>query len=60
MYGLLTPAFRRLRETVGDGTAPVDQGALDLALAKPGPMIGAGIGLVGVLLILWLMVLKPF
>ncbi|MET0772594.1 MAG: DUF2269 family protein [Candidatus Limnocylindrales bacterium] len=60
MYGLLTPAFKRLRETVGDGSAPVDQGALDRALAAPGPMMGAGIGLVGVLLILWLMVLKPF
>ena len=60
MYGLLTPAFKRLRETVGDGSAPVDQTALDGALAAPGPMIGAGIGLVGVLLILWLMVLKPF
>jgi Predicted integral membrane protein (DUF2269) len=59
MYGLLTPAFKRLRETVGDGSAPVDQGALDRALAAPGPMMGAGIGLVGVLLILWLMVLKP-
>jgi Predicted integral membrane protein (DUF2269) len=60
MYGLLTPGFKRLRETVGDGSAPVDQTALDGALAAPGPMIGAGIGLVGVLLILWLMVLKPF
>jgi hypothetical protein len=60
MYGLLTPGFKTLRETVGDDSTPVDQGALDLALAKPGPIIGAGIGLVGVLIILWLMVLKPF
>ena len=60
MYAMLTPAFKRLRETVGDGSAPVDQAALDRALAAPGPMIGAGIGLLGVLLILWLMVLKPF
>ena len=60
MYGFLSPAFRRLRETVGDGTAPVDQGTLDRALAAPGPMIGAGIGFLGILLILWLMVLKPF
>jgi hypothetical protein len=60
MYGLLTPAFRRLRETVGDGSAPVDQAALDRELAAPGPMIGAGLGLAGTFVILWLMVLKPF
>jgi hypothetical protein len=60
MYGMLTPSFKRLRQTVGDGSAPVDQGALDRELAAPGPMIGTGLGLVGVLVILWLMVLKPF
>lgn len=60
MYAMLTPAFKRLRETVGDGSAPVDQGALDKALAAPGPMVAAGLGLVGIVLILWLMVLKPF
>jgi hypothetical protein len=60
MYGMLTPAFKRLRQTVGDGSAPVDQGALDQALAAPGPMIGAGLGLLGIVVILWLMVLKPF
>jgi hypothetical protein len=60
MYGMLSPTFRRLRETVGDGSAPVDQEALDRALASPAPMIGAGLGLLGVLVILWLMVLKPF
>jgi hypothetical protein len=60
MYGFMTPAIKRLRQTVGDGSTPVDQAALDQALAAPGPMIGAGIGLLGTLLILWLMVLKPF
>jgi hypothetical protein len=60
MYSMLTPAFKRLRQTVGDGSAPVDQGALDQALAAPGPMIGAGLGLLGIVVILWLMVLKPF
>lgn len=60
MYGLLRPSFKRLRATVGDGSAPVDQPALDAALAAPGPMIGAGIGLLVTLVILWLMVLKPF
>jgi hypothetical protein len=60
MYGFLAPAFIRLRQLVGDGTAPVDQAALDAALAAPGPMIGSGVGLLGTLLIVWLMVLKPF
>jgi hypothetical protein len=60
MYGFMTPAFVRLRRLVGDGSTTVDQGELDEALAAPGPMIGAGIGLVGTLVILWLMVLKPF
>lgn len=60
MYGFVTPAFGRLRQTVGDGSTPVDQEALDQALAQPGGMIAAGIGLLGIIVILWLMVLKPF
>lgn len=60
MYGFLAPAFGRLRQAVGDGSTPVDQQALDQALAQPGGMIGAGIGLLGTIVILWLMVLKPF
>jgi hypothetical protein len=60
MYGMLTPAFMRLRMALGDGSAPVDQVALDRALEAPGAMAGVGIGLVGTLVIVWLMVLKPF
>lgn len=60
MYGMLMPAFKRLRQTVGDGSAPVDQAALDQALAARGPMMGAWLGLLGIVIILWLMVLKPF
>lgn len=60
MYGFLTPAFGRLRQLVGDGSSPVDQAELDAALAASGPMTGAGIGLLGTIVILWLMVLKPF
>jgi hypothetical protein len=61
MYGFMTPAFKRLRVALGEvPSASVDQAGLDQALAAPGPMIGAAIGLLGTLLILWLMVLKPF
>ena len=60
MYGLMTTSFKRIRQTLGDGPTPVDEAALDQALGASGPMMGAGIGLVGILLILWLMVFKPF
>lgn len=60
MYSTMSPSFGRLREVLGDGSAEVDQGELDRALAVPGPVIGAIIGLLGILVILWLMVLKPF
>jgi hypothetical protein len=60
MYGLMTTSFKRIRQTLGDGSTPVDEAALDQALGASGPMMGAGIGLVGILLILWLMVFKPF
>lgn len=60
MYGMLAPAFRRVRQLVGDAGTDVDPGELDQALSQPGPMIGVGIGLLGTVVILWLMVLKPF
>jgi hypothetical protein len=60
MYALMSPAFGRLRELVGDGSSPVDEARLDQALREPGPMIGMSVGIVGIVLILWLMVLKPF
>jgi hypothetical protein len=60
MYAFITPVFGRVRGIVGDGSQPVDAAALDTVLAEPRPMIGAGIGLLGILVILWLMVLKPF
>jgi uncharacterized membrane protein len=60
MYMLMTRTYVEIRTIVGDGSAPVDTAALERALRAPAPMIGAGIGLLGTLLILWLMVLKPF
>lgn len=59
MYGFLTRAFQRMRVALGNGPASVDREALDRALEARGPMIGAGIGLLGTIVILWLMVLKP-
>ncbi len=44
---------------LGDGQAEVDRVELDRALPEPGPVIGAIIGLLGIVIILWLMVLKP-
>ena len=60
MYATMSPGFRRVREVLGDGTTDVDRAELDRALSTRGPLIGALIGLVGILVILWLMVLKPF
>jgi hypothetical protein len=60
MYTLLTPTLIRWRQLVGEDGTVVDAAELDVELSKPGPMMGAGLGLVGVLVILWLMVFKPF
>jgi hypothetical protein len=60
MYGLVSPTFYRARDLMGDGTTEVDRAELDRRLSSSRPMIGIGIGLVGVVVILWLMVLKPF
>lgn len=60
MYSTMSPAYVRVRQVLGDGTTEVDAAELDRALSTPGPPVGAIIGLVGILVILWLMVLKPF
>ena len=60
MYSTMSPAFGQVRQVLGDGSTNVDQAALDEALSAKGPLVGAIIGLVGILVILWLMVLKPF
>jgi hypothetical protein len=39
---------------------PVSQPELEALLRPPRPMIGAAIGLGGLALLTWLMVLKPF
>lgn len=60
MFALVSPTFYRTRDLLGDGSAPVDQVALDSLLSRSRPMVGVIISLVGILVILWLMVLKPF
>ncbi len=60
MYAFLARPFYELRARLGDDTAPVNPDELERALRAPGPMVGTGIGLVGTIVILWLMVLKPF
>ena len=60
MYALVSPTFSRTRDLLGDPSTPVDQAALDRQLSNPRPMVGVTIGLVGIVVILWLMVLKPF
>lgn len=60
MYGTMTKVFAGLRKALGDSGAVSDQAGVDAALADPRPMVGMGIGLLGILVILWLMVLKPF
>ena len=60
MFALVSPTFYRTRDLLGDGSTPVDQAALGARLSSSRPMAGVIIGLIGILIILWLMVLKPF
>lgn len=69
MYMLATPYYGRLREAVGARTGDADtpvpdpsMSAQDLAALVGGsrPFLLAGVGLAGFVVILWLMILKPF
>ena len=72
LTGLMTPMGRfylnRVREAVGvdpktgkyDPAVQVDGAAVEAAIASGQPVVLAGIGIVGLLVILWLMVAKPF
>jgi hypothetical protein len=69
MYVLATPYFKQLREAVGAPTGRTDPGTgvvsatpeeVD-ALVRRNPAVPlAAIGLIGFVIILWLMVFKPF
>jgi hypothetical protein len=60
MYATMTPTFGRWRQLVAEGAQPVTETELTRALRVPGPLIGALIGVFGLVLLLWLMYAKPF
>jgi hypothetical protein len=59
MYAIASPYYVSLRQLVGDGRGPVDDRALGRALDSRRPEALMAIGLVGLLVLVWLMVLKP-
>jgi len=68
MYIVATPYFRGLRAAIGaptrddpgTGTMTVSQDELEAMVARNPAAALAGIGLTGFMIILWLMVFKPF
>lgn len=70
MTPLLAMPLNEVRRAAGIPTAeeikagivptPADDATLDRALRNPKPAIGAAIGIGGIVLITWLMMLKPF
>ena len=70
--GLMTPLgrfyFNRVRTALGvdpktgqvDPTVQVDGTALEAAIASGQPTFLAGVGIIGLVVLLWLMVAKPF
>lgn len=61
IMGVGVPYFRRLRQ-VAEASSAADAPTAELStlLAAPQPWIVTGVGVGGLLVILWLMVLKPF
>ncbi|HEX6208988.1 MAG TPA: hypothetical protein VF058_11615 [Actinomycetota bacterium] len=70
MYGLASGYYNQVREAAGIQTyeqrkkgieaGPPDPGRLDVLLSSSRPMVIMVVGFGGLLLILWLMILKPF
>lgn len=70
MYGLMTTNYSKVRRALGVATPtdikqgvvpePTSDAELEALLASSRPTIGAVIGIGGLLLIIWLMVVKPF
>lgn len=56
--GLAVPYYRRVRAAVADPRP--DAGELDRLLSSPRPLVIAWVGAGGLLVLLWLMTLKPF
>lgn len=59
MYALATPYYVKVRELVGDGTPAVETAEMERMLATRRPEILAGVGGIGLLVLLWLMVYRP-
>lgn len=68
MYAIATPYYARLRVAAGAATnpaqveraGPIAEGELETMSRSPRPFALAAIGGIGLLVILWLMVVKPF
>ena len=70
MYGLMTTTYGKLRQGLGIATPseqkkgivpePASDEVLEALLTSSRPTIGAVLGVAGLLVIIWLMVLKPF
>jgi hypothetical protein len=68
MYAMATPFYGQLRVAAGvrakdpkvDPNPVVDQAAIDALAGSSRPMVLIAIGGIGLILILWLMVIKPF
>jgi hypothetical protein len=70
MYGLMTTTYVKLRTALGIPSpsetkkgivpAPGSDAEVDALLTSSRPTIGAVIGIAGLLVIVWLMVVKPF
>jgi len=70
MYGLLTTSYAKIRQALGvpsmndqkKGVVPEPgtDAALEALLTSSRPTIGAVLGIVGLVVIIWLMVVKPF
>jgi uncharacterized membrane protein len=60
MYGVATGYYVRLRTLAsGDGAEPIDVAALQAALVTRRPELLAVVGTSGLLVLLWLMVVRP-
>jgi ubiquinone/menaquinone biosynthesis C-methylase UbiE len=58
MYALAAPYYMNLRRALTDPTVPNDEVVASMSSSRP--IVLAWVGIVGLLLIVWLMVVKPF
>lgn len=59
MYMVATTYYVRVRELVGDGRLPVDQDELQRVLRTRRPEVLMTVGSTGLLVLVWLMVVRP-